>query len=183
MITCPETLTHQLKRCWFDIVSVLHAIETCTRNWQFQAGQILMSVVVQINQLNLMMEVDTGLGVAHQRSHQRTTMAREPFQAERNESQAKNLFRRDAQSSGIYHSRCWLRSSESTNASACGRWHGPIWKNWLLKIRFNWTELLHKVENENCTLEDVLQKHPEVFKEGLRLVKNYSAQIHVDPKP
>ena len=32
IITCPETLTHQLKRCLFETVSVLHAVETCTRN-------------------------------------------------------------------------------------------------------------------------------------------------------
>ena len=32
VMTCPETLNHQLKRCWFETVSILHAVETCTRN-------------------------------------------------------------------------------------------------------------------------------------------------------
>ena len=32
VMTCPETLTHQLKRVLVETVSVLHAVETCTRN-------------------------------------------------------------------------------------------------------------------------------------------------------
>ena len=33
VMTCPETLTHQLKRVLvFETVSVLHAVETCMRN-------------------------------------------------------------------------------------------------------------------------------------------------------
>ena len=32
VMTCPETLTHQLKKYWFETVSVLYAVETCTKN-------------------------------------------------------------------------------------------------------------------------------------------------------
>ena len=60
---------------------------------------------------------------------------------------------------------------------------GPtlLGKNWLTKVRLNWNQLVHKVGAENQGLESVLQKHPDVFKEGLGLVKGYSAKIRVDP--
>ena len=48
VMTCPETLTHQLKRCWFETVSILHAVETCTRNRQFRAGLIYGKIVQQL---------------------------------------------------------------------------------------------------------------------------------------
>ena len=60
---------------------------------------------------------------------------------------------------------------------------GPslLGKNWMTKIRLNWNKLVHKVQVEDYTLDAVLQKHPDVFKERLGLVKDYSAKIHVDP--
>ena len=48
VMTCPETLTHQLKRCWFETVSILHAVETCTRNRQFRAGLIYGKIIQQL---------------------------------------------------------------------------------------------------------------------------------------
>ena len=60
---------------------------------------------------------------------------------------------------------------------------GPslLGKNWMTKIRLNWNKLVHKVQAEDYTLDAVLQKHPDAFKERLGHVKNYSAKIHVDP--
>ena len=48
VMTCPETLTHQLKRCLFETVSVLHAVETYTRNRQFRAGQIFGKIIQEL---------------------------------------------------------------------------------------------------------------------------------------
>ena len=53
----------------------------------------------------------------------------------------------------------------------------PLGKNWLTKIRPNWNKLVHKLEVEDCALDVILRRHPGVFKEGLRLVKGYSANI------
>ncbi len=61
--------------------------------------------------------------------------------------------------------------------------NGPslLGKDWTKKIRLNWNKLVHKVEDEEHTLKAVIAKHPNVFKEGLGLVKSFSAKIHVDP--
>ena len=34
--------------CWFETVSILHAVETCTRNRQFRAGLIYGKIVQQL---------------------------------------------------------------------------------------------------------------------------------------
>ena len=61
---------------------------------------------------------------------------------------------------------------------------GPtlLGRNWLAKIRLNWNKLVHKVGAEKRGIEFVPQKHSDVIKEGLGLVKGYSAKIHVSPK-
>ena len=51
----------------------------------------------------------------------------------------------------------------------------------MTKTNLNWNKLVHKEQADDHTPNAVLQKHPDVFKEGLRLVKDYSAIFHIDP--
>ena len=48
VMTCPEMLTHQLKRVLVKTVSILHAVETRTRNRQFRAGLIYGKIIQQL---------------------------------------------------------------------------------------------------------------------------------------
>ena len=144
-----------------------------------------MSVVVQVNQLNLTMEVDTGASVSliSEATYEQLWQENRP---KLNKAKVK-LRTYSGEMLKVLGSITVDVNYEAQKAQlpllvVAGNGPSLLGKNWLLKIRLDWTELLHKVEQENCALEDVLQKHPEVFKEGLGLVKHYSAQIHVDPK-
>jgi hypothetical protein len=57
-------------------------------------------------------------------------------------------------------------------------------KNWLQKIRLDWNTLIYKISTNSSdshqNLHGVLLKHSEVFNEGLGLVKDYPADIHVN---
>ena len=52
--------------------------------------------------------------------------------------------------------------------------------NWLQKLRLDWPEI-HQLQ-ETGTLERILQKHQQVFKEELGEIKGIKAQISIDPQ-
>ena len=107
---------------------------------------------MQVNQLNLTMEVDTGALVSSGASAKSPTSNWKENHPKLNKTKVKLR----TYSGEILK----VIGSITETASACGRWqqsYSIVGKNWLLKIRLNWTELLHKVEKDNCALEDVLQ--------------------------
>ena len=53
-------------------------------------------------------------------------------------------------------------------------------RNWLQKLRLDWPEI-HQLQ-ETGTLERILQKHSEVFKEELGEIKGIKAKISIDPQ-
>ena len=57
---------------------------------------------------------------------------------------------------------------------------GPtlLGRSWLKHIVLDWQEIRYL---STCSLQDVLDKHPAVFGEGLGTLKNFEAKIHVDP--
>lgn len=52
--------------------------------------------------------------------------------------------------------------------------------NWLRHLRLNWCELYHVQSVKILTLEEVLNKHTDVFKEELGTVKRMEVKIHMD---
>lgn len=59
---------------------------------------------------------------------------------------------------------------------------GPdlIGRNWLQHIRLNWQQIF-SVNLNNAELQKVLDKHADVFEEGLGTLKGASAKIYVEP--
>lgn len=57
---------------------------------------------------------------------------------------------------------------------------GPnlLGRDWLQHLRLDWREI-HRIQTN--ALDKVLQKHQEVFKEGLGTLKGYTAKIHINP--
>ena len=51
-------------------------------------------------------------------------------------------------------------------------------RNWLNHIVLNWREIYHV---HGDSLQQILDKYPSVFQEGLGTLKGYEAKIHVDP--
>ena len=60
---------------------------------------------------------------------------------------------------------------------------GPalLGRNWLEKIKLNWP-IVKQLSSHNKRLEDILQKHAQLFEEGLGTLQEATAKIHVDPK-
>ena len=58
---------------------------------------------------------------------------------------------------------------------------GPalLGQDWLQTFRLDWERL--SVSRRTETLEQVLDRHPNVFKDELGLVEGAPAKIHVDP--
>ena len=59
---------------------------------------------------------------------------------------------------------------------------GPalLGRNWLDKIKLNWP-IVKQLSSHNKRLEDILQKHEQLFEEGLGTLQEATAKIHVDP--
>jgi len=57
---------------------------------------------------------------------------------------------------------------------------GPslIGQDWLQCLQLNWKEI-HSLHS--CSLPDVLQRHAQIFKEGIGTLIGYQAKIHIDP--
>ena len=56
---------------------------------------------------------------------------------------------------------------------------GPslLGQDWLQSLQLNW----HKIHSlHSCSLLEVLDKHAEIFKEGLGTLKGYQAKVHFD---
>ena len=51
-------------------------------------------------------------------------------------------------------------------------------RDWLAVFRLIWKEIYYV---ENCSLQSVLQRYKDVFKEGLGTLKGYEAKIHINP--
>ncbi|KAI3375951.1 hypothetical protein L3Q82_016366 [Scortum barcoo] len=53
-------------------------------------------------------------------------------------------------------------------------------REWLKKIRLNWQEV-KKLSHGSTQLQDILEKHKEVFREELGSMKNITVKLHVKP--
>ena len=53
-------------------------------------------------------------------------------------------------------------------------------RNWLEKIKLNWP-IIKQLSSHNKRLEEILQKHAQLFEEGLGTLQGTKAKIHVDP--
>lgn len=60
---------------------------------------------------------------------------------------------------------------------------GPslLGRDWLRQIRLNWNELYRIDGKPAPTLNQILDKHREVFKDELGLVRGVAVKIHVEP--
>ena len=56
---------------------------------------------------------------------------------------------------------------------------GPLLfgRNWLHKIQLNWGE----IKRVSTELDRLMEKFPNLFKDGLGTVKNYQVKLSVDP--
>ena len=61
-----------------------------------------------------------------------------------------------------------------------GQGPGLVGRNWLEKIKLNWSDL--KVVNVFSSIDDIIQKHKEVFCPKLGKLKDIGAKLHVDPQ-
>ena len=61
--------------------------------------------------------------------------------------------------------------------------NGPslLGRDWLKQLKLNWGELFHLNCAATLTLQGVLQRHGEVFKEGLGKIKGMEVKIHLEP--
>ena len=59
---------------------------------------------------------------------------------------------------------------------------GPalLGRNWLEKIKLNWP-IIKQLSSHNKRLEEILQKHAQLFEEGLAILQGTKAKIHVEP--
>ena len=59
---------------------------------------------------------------------------------------------------------------------------GPalLGRNWLEKMKLNWP-IIKQLSSHNKWLEGILQKHAQLFEEGLGTLQGTKAKIHVDP--
>ena len=59
---------------------------------------------------------------------------------------------------------------------------GPalLGRNWLEKIKLNWT-IIKQLSSHNKRLKEILQKHAQLFEEGLGTLQGTKAKIHVHP--
>ena len=53
-------------------------------------------------------------------------------------------------------------------------------RNWLEKIKLNWP-IIKQLSSHNKRLEEILQKHAQLFEEGLGTLQGTKAKIHVEP--
>ena len=105
----------------------------------------LMSVVVQVNQLNLMMEVDTGA------TYEQLWQENRPKLNKLRTYSGEMLKVLGSITVDVNYE---AQKEQLPLLVVAGNGPSLFGKNWLLKIRLDWTELLHKVEQENCALED-----------------------------
>lgn len=57
--------------------------------------------------------------------------------------------------------------------------NGPslLGRDWLQQLQLNWQKI-HSLHS--CSLQEVLQRHADIFEEGLGTLKGYQAKIHID---
>ena len=60
---------------------------------------------------------------------------------------------------------------------------GPVLlgRNWLEEIKLNWPRIKQPTAHDK-RLREILQKHAQLFGEGLGTLQGIKAKIHVDPK-
>ena len=55
-------------------------------------------------------------------------------------------------------------------------------RDWLQKIKLQWNAIANIAAASTLTLEQVLEKHPSLFKDDLGLVQGVTAKLHIDPQ-
>ena len=53
--------------------------------------------------------------------------------------------------------------------------------DWLKQLKLNWGELFHLNCAATLSLQGELQRHGDVFKEGLDKIKGMEVKIHIEP--
>ena len=73
------------------------------------------------------------------------------------------------------------KAQEATLPLVVVKGNGPslFGRDWLEHIRLDWKEIHHLQGGES--LQNILQRHKEVFTEELGTLQGYKAHIHVDP--
>ena len=140
-------------------------------------------VTVKLNSVDTEMEVDTGASVS--------IMSEEKFQQFRGStsvtlqpSKAK-LFTYTGEAIGVLGSTevtVEHNQQVATLPLIVTKGTGPclLGRNWLAKLRLDWQQIFSV--RTGRTLQTVLDKYPDVFKDDLGTVKGLKAKIHVDPK-
>ena len=60
---------------------------------------------------------------------------------------------------------------------------GPslIGRDWMMRIQLNWKSFgMFKVHATQSSLDDVVNRHPDIFNDELGLIKSTTAKIHID---
>jgi hypothetical protein len=140
-------------------------------------------VTVKVNSVDTEMEVDTGASVSIMseekfRQFQRdTSVTLQPSKAK--------LFTYTGEAIGVLGSTevaVEYNQQRVTLPLIMTKGTGPCllgW-NWLATLRLDWHQIF-SVRTDR-TVQSVLDKYPDVFKDDLGTVKGFKAKIHVDPK-
>ena len=144
-----------------------------------------LMVTVEINSTTLNMEVDTGASrslVSEATYNQlKTQTDLPPLQS--TTAELRTYTGEQIPILGILNIPVCYNNQRVTVELLVVKGDGPslMGRDWLQQITLDWHSL-HKIRaNHNSALESLLEKHRDVFADGLGKVKNFTAKLHVSP--
>ena len=156
-----------------DVYSLYHVLELCN-----SSARSPISVVLNVNGISVDFEVDTGASV--------TLVSDQMFRSNWPDctlrpsmSKLKTYTGESIPVAGLCDVHVSLDDQTATLPLTVVQYKGPnlLGRNWLKHIRLDWNKIFHIHEE---TLDAVLNKHKDVFKEGLGEFKGPAAKIHLD---
>ena len=142
------------------------------------------NVVVYINNVPVSMQIDTGASV----SIMSETTFKEYWPTQSSSPSQIRLCSYSSESITVVGSlkvNVVYKSQTHTLPLVNVKGSGPtlMGHNWLQVLSLDWQEIfhLHNASNSTHSLHSVLEKHPDVFREGLGTLKGFEAKILVDP--
>ena len=148
-----------------------------------QKGSPIM-VQISLNQVEIPMELDTGasLSVISEMTYQKIWDGQGP-PLQPTDVRLKTYTGETLQVKGKINVHVQYEGQEEALSLLIVAGAGPslLGRDWLHKIKLNWSTLNHMPMEGNLSLDKIISKHAPVFKEELGLVKGVTAKLHVDP--
>ena len=166
-----------------DAAGTLHVKEYPLYNCTDGSSKPIL-VTVTADGAELQMEVDTGAtsSIISEKTYKKIWSTQNSPPLEPARTKLKTYTGEAICVKGVINVRVEINGQKATLPLLVVEGNGPslLGRDWLQKIQLDWSKI-HPVHSvSQCQLQEILDKHPEVFKNELGQIKNTKAKIFVD---